>query len=230
MAEGSVAGRFITIEGPDGAGKTTQAARLAAALEAAGVAVELVREPGGTELGERLRALLLHGSDLTIVPSTDALLFNAARAELVAEVIAPALDAGHTVVCARYTDSTLAYQGYGAGLELPALRRLADFATGGLAPHLTILLDVPADVGLTRKRRGPSDRLTRFEEHSDLDFHERVRSGFHALAEAEPARWRVIDATRPSKVVAAAVADTVRSFFADAPRDEPNAVLGRISR
>jgi len=93
-----------------------------------------------------------------------------------------------------------------------------------------VLLDVPADVGLTRKRRGPRDRLTRFEERSDLAFHERVRSGFHALAEAEPARWRVIDATRPSKVVAAAVAETVLAFFADEPRDEPNAVLGRISR
>lgn len=200
---------FITLEGPDGAGKTSQAARLAAALAADGVDVVLAREPGGTELGERLREILLQRDDLAIQPLADALLFNASRAQLVAEVIRPALDAGRTVVCARFADSTLAYQGYGAGLDLDLLRRLEAIATGGLRPNLTVLLDLPAEAGLTRKRRGRAD-LTRFESRPDLAFHRRVRAGFLRLARAEPERWRVIDSTRPRAVVGREIAATVR--------------------
>jgi dTMP kinase len=149
-----------------------------------------VREPGGTALGERIRATLLDGSSGRHEPLADALLFNAARAQLVREVLEPALAAGRTVVCVRYADSTLAYQGYGAGVGLDTLRALEAVATGGLRPDLTIVLDVPAGVGLERKR----GEQTRFETAFDLAFHERVRAGFLALAEAEPARFRVIDA------------------------------------
>ena len=195
-------GRFITLEGPEGAGKTVMAARLAAELESRGVPVVLTREPGGTRLGERLRDLLLDSDGAWISPRTDALLFNAARAQLVGEVITPALDAGEVVVCARYADSTLAYQGHGAGVPLDDLRALADIATGGLMPELTILLDVDPEIGLARKR--PADR-TRFEAGFDLEFHRRVRAGFLALAAAEPDRFVVIEAGRPADAVFADV-------------------------
>ena len=187
-------GWFITIEGPEGAGKTTQAARLEAHLRAEGNAVLRTREPGGTSLGERLRDLLLAGgppAGATIDPLTDALLFSAARRQLVEEVIRPALEAGTTVVCTRFADSTLAYQGYGAGVSLATLRTLEGIATDGLRPDLTILLDLPAEVGLGRK--APDDQ-TRFELGFDLAFHRRVRDGFLALAADEPARFAVVDA------------------------------------
>jgi len=210
-------GRFITFEGPDGSGKTSQAERLGATLEAEGHEVVLVREPGGTALGERLRELLLHRTDLAIEPLPDALLFNAARAQLVSEVIAPALAAGNIVVCARFADSTLAYQGYGAGLDLGMLRQLEAIATGGLEPDLTILLDLPAEAGLRRKRRGRGT-LTRFESDGgvgfDAEFHRRVRGGFLELAAGQPRRWRVIDSTRSRTTVASDVLAAVRSLWA----------------
>jgi dTMP kinase len=190
-----VAGKFITLEGPEGAGKTVLARRLAEALELRGHAVRLTREPGGTPLGERVRDLLLErtSGDLAIDPRADALLFNAARAQLVAEVIRPALEAGEVVLCARFADSTLAYQGYGAGLPIDQLRAIADVATGGLTPQLTVLLDVDPEVGLRRKAAGARNR---FEASFDLDFHRRVRAGFLELAGQEPERWRVVDSTR----------------------------------
>lgn len=188
-------GRFITLEGPEGAGKTVLARRLAEALQGRGQTVLLTREPGGTPLGERVRALLLERSagDLAIDARADALLFNAARAQLVAEVIRPAVNAGTTVLCARFADSTLAYQGYGAGLPIDELRALARIATAGLEPDLTVLLDVDPEVGLRRKAPGARNR---FEASFDLEFHRRVRAGFLELAREEPARWRVIDSTR----------------------------------
>jgi dTMP kinase len=216
-AEQARRGLFITLEGPDGSGKTSQAARLGAALEAEGRDVVLLREPGGTALGERLRELLLHREDMPIDPLADALLFNAARAQLVAEVIRPALDAGRTVLCARFADSTLAYQGYGAGVDLDRLKALQAIATAGMRPDLTILLDVPAETGLNRKRRGRA-ALTRFESRADLAFHRRVRDGFLRLARAEPERWRVIDATRARSLVAAAILDAVRGVAASGER------------
>lgn len=187
-------GAFITVDGPDGGGKTTQAERLAAYLRDRGVLVHLTREPGGTWLGERIRDLLLErtGSAAPTDPLADAMLFDAARRQLVQEVIRPSLDAGETVICARFTDSTLAYQGYGAGLDIDVLRRLNDLTTGGLRPDLTIILDVPVEAGLARK--APGD-VTRFEAEFDLAFHHRVRQGFLTLAAAEPDRIAVIDAT-----------------------------------
>ncbi len=165
---------------------------------ARGHAVRLTREPGGTTLGERLRSILLTRGDsgetgTRIDPRADALLFNAARAQLVSEVIRPALEAGEVVLCARFTDSTLAYQGYGAGLPIVELRAIASVATGGLEPDRTILLDVAPDVGMRRKA---PDAHNRFESSFDLDFHRRVRDGFLDLARQEPDRWRVIDSTR----------------------------------
>jgi dTMP kinase len=149
----------------------------------------------------------------------DALLFNAARRQLVVEVIRPALAAGRTVVCARYADSTLAYQGYGAGVPLDQLRALEVAATGGLTPDLTVLLDISVEAGLARK--APGD-VTRFEAEFDLDFHQRVRTGFLALAAASPERFVTLDATRPADEVATAVnAAADERLFADEPNHAP---------
>jgi dTMP kinase len=206
-----VTGTFITLEGPEGAGKTVQARRLADALAARGHRVRLTREPGGTSLGERLRAVLLErgGPEAgRIDPRADALLFNAARAQLVAEVVRPALDAGELVVCARFADSTLAYQGYGAGLPIDELLSIATVATGGLDPDRTILLDLPPAEGLARKAEAARNR---FESAFDLGFHRRVRDGFLDLARQAPSRWRVVDAARPVDDVFADVLEAALS-------------------
>ena len=200
MEGGTARGRFITLEGPEGAGKTVHGQRLAAALVSRGHSVVLTREPGGTRLGERLRVVLLE-RDGRIEPRADALLFNAARAQLTAEILEPALVAGQVVVCARYTDSTLAYQGYGKGLPLGELRSLGALASGGLVPDRTILLDLDPETGLARKAEAEQ---TRFESGFDMAFHRRVRAGFLELAAAEPQRFRVVDASR-----------TVEAVFAD---------------
>jgi dTMP kinase len=201
--EGRGRGLFITLEGPEGGGKTTQAARLRDRFVAAGRSVVLTREPGGTPLGERIRDVLLASADEPHDPRADALLFNAARAQLVATVIRPALARGDVVIAARFADSTLAYQGYGAGLPIDELRALERAATGGLRPDRTVLLDLPVEAGLARKG---ADEATRFETAFDLDFHRRVRDGFVALAAAEPDRFVVVDATQPADAVAAAIA------------------------
>ncbi len=222
----TVRGWFITIDGPDGGGKTTQAGRLRAYLSSQGRPVLLTREPGGTWLGERLREVLLARTDSTAAATdalTDALLFNAARRQLVREVIRPALDTGTSVVCARFADSTLAYQGYGAGAPLEVLGALADVATDGLAPDLTIVLDLPVEVGLARK--APGD-VTRFEAEFDLAFHRRVRDGFLAIAAAEPRRVVVVDATGDEDDVAAAIVTATRQRFHST---EPNPAGVRIA-
>ena len=158
----------------------------------------MTREPGGTSAGERIRELLLNPTVGRLAPTTDALLFNAARAELVSEVIEPTLERGALVICTRFADSTIAYQGYGAGVPLDDLRAMERVATGGLKPDLTILLDLPVEVGLSRKS---GHEVTRFETEFDLAFHRRVRDGFLALAAEEPNRFVVIDASRPAAVV-----------------------------
>jgi dTMP kinase len=219
-------GWFITIEGPEGAGKTTQADALARHLGERGLDVHLTREPGGTWLGERLRDVLLArtGSTAPTDAMTDALLFNAARRQLVGEVVRPALAAGRTVLCARFADSTLAYQGYGAGVPIDRLRAIEAAATDGLAPDLTILLDLPVEDGLARK--APGD-VTRFEAEFDLAFHRRVRDGFLALARAEPGRFAVVDATRSSAAVARDVAAAADRLVGS---DEPKPLVMRNIR
>jgi len=198
--DGAGRGRFVTIEGPEGAGKTSQAERLRRRVVAAGLDVVVTREPGGTAVGERVRAILLDPA-ATHVARTDALLFNAARAQLVADVIRPALERGAVVISTRFADSTLAYQGFGGRLPLDDLRRLEAFATNGLRPDLTILLDLPAEVGLARK----GTETTRFESRFGLDFHRRVRDGFRTLADGEPDRFVVVDAAAPEEQVGRAV-------------------------
>lgn len=206
-------GPLITLEGPDGAGKSSQADRLVAALRARGRTVCQVREPGGTHLGEGIRTLLMAAERHD--PRSDALLFNAARSALLDEVIRPALARGDLVICDRYADSTLAYQGYGSGLDLEELRRLNSWATAGLVPDLTILFDVPVAQGLARRAGGPRGGRTRFEDptYHDAAFHERVRKGYRALVDAEPGRWRVIDASRSPERVANDLLGLVTSWL-----------------
>ena len=183
---------FITFEGPDGCGKTTQAHLIVAALQARGEPVIYTREPGGTEISEQIRQVLLSTRNLAMQSETEVLLFSAARAQIVAELIRPALSAGKIVICDRYADSTLAYQGYGLGLDLEALRAITHFATGGLVPDLTVYVDVPVEVGLLRRQRGETNRL----DQKSVEYHTRVRAGYLALARAEPHRWVGIDGTR----------------------------------
>ena len=199
-------GFFLTLEGPEGSGKSTQAHRLAGRLTAAGYHCTLTREPGGTILGEEVREIILH--KLSPVPVADAFLFNAARAQLVADVIEPALAEGNVVICDRFADSTLAYQGYGAGQSVETLRVLAGYATGDLVPDLTILIDLPVEEGLRRKRDG--DEINRFESTLDVAFHRRVRNGFLALAAAEPARFAVLDGLLSPEQTEIAIADVLR--------------------
>ena len=229
-------GWFVTLEGPDGAGKTTQAERLRERGTGAGYEVVLTREPGGTAAGERIRDILLHRErGAGIDPRTDALLFNAARAQLVAEVIGPALGRGALVISTRFADSTLAYQGHGGGLPLDELRAIERFATDGLRPDLTILLDLPVEAGLARKS---GVEVTRFEADFDLDFHRRVRAGFLALAGDEPDRFVVVDAAASPDVVAREVLraaatripELARAGPSPAGRDEPARAGERIHR
>jgi dTMP kinase len=212
------AGRFVVLEGPDGSGKSLQAARLAEHLGRTGHPVTLTREPGGTRLGEQVRAILLDPGPTARGGWADALLFSAARAQLVEEVIRPSLARGDVVVCDRYATSTLAYQGHGSGLDVRQLAELEDWITGGLRPDLVVLIDVPVEVGLSRRGADTADELTRFEDDGrhDRAFHERVRAGYLALAEADPARWRVVDGSGPPNEVSEQIAELVdRAFSGD---------------
>ncbi len=191
---------FITFEGPEGSGKSTQVRFLVEWLKERGFSVLSTREPGGTAIGNAVRQVLLDVQHAGMRPRTEVFLFSAARAQLVDEVIRPFLERGGVVVSDRYADSTLAYQGYGHGMDLGMLRRISEFATGGLWPDLTIYLDVPVEEGLRRKRKanirgeGELNRL----DMADVEFHRRVRNGYLALAESDPARWRVLDGTKPA--------------------------------
>lgn len=180
---------FITLEGIEGSGKSTLRSMLAERLTKAGLPHLLTREPGATAIGLKIRELLLSPDTPKIEDTTEALLFAADRAEHVATVIRPALAAGKIVICDRYTDSTLAYQGYGRGVSLPLLKQIIEIASGGLKPDLTLLLELPVSVGLSRAtKRSASDRM----EQLDVAFHERVRGGFLELAKTDQ-RFTIID-------------------------------------
>jgi len=189
-------GLFITFEGGEGAGKTTQIQFLAEHLQGQGEAVYCTREPGGTPIGNQIRQVLHNVENTGMTPLAEILLYSASRAQLVAQAIRPQLKARAIVLCDRYADSTYAYQGYGRGLDLAMLKRITAFATGNLQPDLTIYLDLPVEVGLARKRRanqagqGEWNRM----DQLTLDFHRRVRQGYLTMARENRARWRIIDA------------------------------------
>lgn len=196
----------MTFEGGEGAGKSTQLTAIATEAREAGLEAVTAREPGGTDFGERVREALL-GSSTPPPPLAELLAFAAARAALVAEVIAPALERGALVLCDRFADSTVAYQHFGRGLERALVESANAMATGGLEPDLSVLLDLAPEAG--RKRNGgESDYL----EREDLAFHERVRAGFLALAEEEPERWLVLDAARPREELTETIWERVRAL------------------
>ncbi len=195
---------FITFEGPEGSGKTTQIHLLENFLKAREFAILVTREPGGTTIGNAIRAIVLEPNHSEMSPRAEVLLFNAARAQIVDEVIRPALNSGRIVLCDRYADSTLAYQGYGHGQDLAWLRRIVTFATGGLQPDLTIFLNIDPTAGLNRKRGDAAAEWNRMEQKA-LAFHQTVRQGYLQLAAAEPARWLVIDATQTVDAIQATI-------------------------
>ena len=184
---------FITLEGPDGSGKTTQARRLAEWLREHGHDVVLTREPGGTDIGDQIRAVLHDPGNGAMDARTEILLYSASRAQHVAQQIRPALAAGRIVISDRYADSTLAYQGYGRGLNLETLRRITSFATGGLTPDLTLYLDITPEEGLQRRQSGGGE-WNRLDAEA-IEFHQRVRAGYLELVRQEPERWVVVRAT-----------------------------------
>ncbi len=195
---------FITLEGPDGGGKSSQIGPLADFLRQAGCRVLATREPGGTPIGDRVRQILLDPAIADMLPRTEILLFQASRAQLVDQVIRPHLESGGVVICDRYADSTLAYQGYGQGGDLETLRRLLDFATGGLRPDLTLLLDVDTDLGMKRmsgRKPGTQDGDLNRLDANTLAYHRRVRQGYAELSAREPDRWVRIDASQPPDAV-----------------------------
>ncbi len=211
-----MAGLFISFEGPEGSGKTTHIHWLSARLQAQGWPVLTTREPGGTRIGDAVRAILLDPAHTEMSPRAETLLFNAARAQLVDQEIRPALEQGRIVLCDRYADSTLAYQGYGHGQPLEELQRLIHYATGGLAPHHTIYLDLPPEVGLGRRRNRQGLEWNRLDAQV-LAFHRRVRQGYLALAAQEPERWLVVDATRPLEAVQEEIWRHVRGWLPPLP-------------
>lgn len=210
-------GLFITFEGPEGSGKSTQIQLLAQHLCRQGHQVLCTREPGGTAIGDQIRHVLHDVANTEMDAHAEVLLYSASRAQLVAQIIQPALEQGMTVLCDRYADSTYAYQGYGRGLDLAALRQLTQFATRGLKPDLTIYLDLPVSEGLQRKQRaseagtGEWNRMDRLE----LEFHRRVRAGYLEMIRAEPERWLVVDASLSVEETHAAVCARLEAVLAE---------------
>jgi dTMP kinase len=189
---------FITLEGPDGSGKTSHMQPLAAWLEEMGQRVLTAREPGGTLISEQIRTIIHDLKNTEMHPHTETLLYQAARAQIVEQVLRPRLAEGWIVLCDRYADSTLAYQGYGHQQDLDEVRALVRYATGGLVPDLTLLLDVDVETGLRRgsQRHSQGGEWNRLDAYQ-LEFHQRVREGYLELARQEPSRWVIVDAAQP---------------------------------
>jgi dTMP kinase len=205
---------FISLEGPDGCGKTVQSKRLVEHLRSQGMDVLMTREPGGTEIGDQIRQVIMSLENRQMDPRTEFLLFTASRAQLVKEVIRPQLEAGGVIVSDRFYDSSFAYQGYGHGLPLDELRAITAFATGGLVPDLTLLIDLPADAGLARRKSGGHwNRMDAYE----VDFHRRVRAAYREMAQNEPGRWRTVDGDRSQGAVQADLQAAVAAFVAQRP-------------
>jgi len=205
-------GKFITVEGIEGVGKSTNIDFLSALIEKKGHTVIRTREPGGTPMAERIRELLLGHGEETMTDIAELLLFFAARSLHIHNAIKPALQAGQWVVCDRFTDASRAYQGNGRGLSEETINTLADWVQEDLKPDLTILLDAPAEIGMSRAgRRGAADRL----EIEKTEFYVRVRDGYLALAESEPERFAIIDASRPLAQVQAAISDNMARLSTD---------------
>jgi len=183
---------FITLEGPDGSGKTSHMKPLAEWLEGLGYRVHTAREPGGTPISEQIRAIIHDLKNTEMHPRAETLLYQAARAQIVEQVIKPKLAAGEIVLCDRYADSTIAYQGYGHRQNLDEVRTLVKYATGGLVPDLTILLDINVEEGLRRKTKNSSE-WNRLDAYT-LEFHRRVRAGYRDMVKSEPERWVVVEA------------------------------------
>jgi len=207
-------GLFITLEGVEGSGKTTQAATLAEALKNEGRTVSVTHEPGGTRAGEAIRKIFLD-PEVSLDVTSELLLVLADRAQHVREMLRPRVEAGEIVISDRYSDSTVAYQGYGRGFDLPLLRQLNQLATSGMIPDLTIVLDCPAETGLWRTRervKGKEHRFDRFESEM-VDFHRKVREGFLAIAKAEPARVKILDSQKSVDDVSAAILSAVHELI-----------------
>jgi dTMP kinase len=205
-------GWFIVFEGPEGAGKSTQIRLLGHLLERLGHEVVLTREPGGTPVGDAIRGVLLGSGDYAMLPETEAFLLSAGRAQHVHDVIRPGLDRGAIVLCDRFADSSLAYQGGGRGLPLGELRCLERIAVRGTEPDLRVLLDLPVEEGLARRHR-ETDTINRIDR-ADVTFHQRVRDAYLQLAAAQPESWVVIDAARAPETVLADICQAIRSTFA----------------
>jgi dTMP kinase len=214
-------GFFVTFEGPEGSGKTTQIELLAEHLRTLGHDVVMTREPGGTPIGDQIRAIVHAVENTAMVAETEILLYSASRAQLVQQVVRPALAADKVVLSDRYADSTMAYQGYGRGLELAALRQITRFATGGLEPDLTMYLDCPVEEGLRRKQKAMAQSAGEWNrlDRETVAFHRRVRQGYLTLAAAEPERWLVLDAGQPVESLHEEIRSAVR-----------NALAGKVSR
>jgi len=200
---------FITFEGPEGSGKSSQSNKLYDWLLSRHIPAVLTHEPGGTVLGEKISDLLKWAKEAKISPLTELMLFNASRAQIVNDVIKPALDEGKVVICDRFFDSTTAYQSYGRGLNLDTVKQINSIATGGLSPDLTILLDISIENGLSRKSGVQLDRF----ELENIDFHRKVRQGYLTLAAAEPSRWMVIDATQAREKISGIIKDRINPIL-----------------
>lgn len=202
--------RFITLEGPEGSGKTSHMGPLTKWLESQGWQVLCTREPGGTSISEQIRSVIHDLKNKEMHPHTETLLYQAARSQIVEQVIRPALAEGGIVLCDRYADSTLAYQGYGHRQDLDAVRGLIKYATSGLLPDLTVLLDLDVEIGLQRgfQRRSNGGEWNRLDDY-ELEFHQRVRRGYLELVKAEPGRWVVLDASQSWQAVQSALRQVI---------------------
>ena len=212
---------FITFEGPDGSGKSTQIQLLYRRLEEQGHSVLLSREPGGTPIGEQIRAVLHDVGNTAMLPNTEILLYSAPRAQHVGQVIRPALERGELVLCDRYAESTIAYQGWGHGLDIELLRTITVFATGGLRPDLIIYLDIDVEEGLRRKLdafESGAAEWNRMDQKAQA-FHERVRRGYLMMASQEPEKWLVLDGARSVADIHQKIVDRVRLLLAGNRRD-----------